>query len=311
MSCKKDKPSTEENFYYQILSLIEQNSIKKNEINWSGIQEKVKDSINVFRNMEDVYRATRYTLKLVNDRHSKLLTRQLDSCNIQRTMDPLPLMETRIIEGDVGYLLLNNGIDSEDEKWTDFYRVSIRKALLQLDSSSKLSGWIIDLRDNSGGDPSCETLGLSPLFEKPLIGIMCNNRNTFTRVICSNSVMSIGDLKLDTLIFDSKLKNRHKKIAILVGKTTASAAELLASAFRFQNNSKIFGSKTYGATSRLDLIEINNSEKLVVAKLYLATESFCDENKNLLKGGIIPDIECDSTKCIAMAADWIKQPLKR
>jgi len=314
MSCKKDIPNSyipnsNENFYYQILSLIEQNSIKKNDINWSDIKKEVKDSINTFKNTEDIYRAIRYTLKLINDRHSTLWTLKDGFGNqIKSTIDSSTLLESRVIDGDIGYLKLNNGLDCENEKMTDIYRMGLRKALFLIDSSSTISGWIIDLRDNSGGDVSCEPLGLSPLFEQPLIGIFCNNKHSFTNAVCTNSVIIVHDVRLDTLICDSILKNKHKKIAILVGKRTASAAEFLAIAFKFQNNTKIFGSKTYGATSSINFFDISDSTKLVVAKLTLATNYFCDKNKNLLKEGVTPDIICDSTMCIKMAVDWIKQP---
>lgn len=307
ISCKKEKPSSYENFYYQILSLIEQKSIRKNEINWSDIKKDVKDSIIVFNNMEDVYKAVRFTLKLINDGHSKLLTAQLDSCGnqIQFKVDSIALIETRIIDGDIAYINLH-GI-SANGRVNDIYAMEIRKSLLSLDSSTKLSGWIIDIRSNPGGYIPSESLGLSPLFEQPLIGIMCDNSHSFKNVICTKSVFSNGDIKVDSLICDSILNNRQTKIAVLVGKSTASAAEFLASAFRFQKNTKIFGSKTQGATSLLDAIVIRNSADLIVAKVSLATEYYCDKKKNILRGGIIPDIECDSMKCITMAVDWIKQ----
>jgi len=331
LSCKKDKsnsyiPNSNENSYYQILSLIEQNSIKKNEINWSDIKKEVKDSINTFKNTEDIYRAIRYTLKLINDRHSNLWTLK-ESNEIKWHSDSSTLLETRVIDGDIGYLKLNNGLECENEKITDFYRTALRKVLLQIDSSSNISGWVIDLRDNSGGDVSCETLGLSPLFAQPLIGIFCNNKHAFTNVVCTKSVLIVQGVRVDTLICDSILKNQHKKIAILVGKNTASAGEFLAIAFKFQNNTKIFGSKTYGATSSISFFDFTDTTKLVMdttkfvmakldmtrlvkAKLNLATTNFCDTNKNLYKEGITPDIICDSAMCIKMAVEWIKQPGK-
>lgn len=308
-SCKKEKPNPEENFYEKLFSYIEQNSIKKNEINWVDLKKKVKDSIDVFNNMDDVYRATRYTLKLVNDSHSKLLTRLVDSNGNPKIVkiDSMTLIETRIIDGDIGYIALY-GFSSDNESLSDYYRKAVRNALLLLDSTTKLSGWVIDLRNNSGGDPTCETLGLSPLFEQPLIGLMCDNRKTFQKVVCSKSIISFGNGIMDTLICDSTLMNNHKKIALLVGKKTASAAEFLALAFKFQDNTRLIGSKTYGATSNLVTRNITDTVQIVVAKLYLATRYFCDRNKNLYTGGIKPDIDCDDSKCIPMAVNWIKQP---
>ena len=306
MSCKKKQSNAYEDYYYQLLSLIEQNSVKKNDINWSDIKRDVKDSIKVFSSNDDLYRAIKYTLKLINDGHSLFISSRIDISNhtVSRfNSDTIPEVEARIINGEIGYLNLH-GLYANDSL-TGIYQMEVRKALLRLDSSSKLSGWIIDLRNHSGGKLTSESLGLSPLFEQPLIGISCDNMHSFKNIVCSNNVFNFGDIKLDSLIGNSTLKNRHKKIAVLVGKSTVSAGEFLALAFKFQKNTKVFGSKTNGKTSHLRLFEFKSN-----ARLLLAIGYFCDKDKKILKRGVIPDIACDSSKSLKMAVDWIKQPLE-
>jgi len=303
MSCKQNKSNECEDSYIKALGIIEQNSIKKNDINWSDIKRDVKDSIKEFRSNDDIYRAIRYTLELINDGHSFFVSYRKDSSN--HTVSSfknvtIPEFEARIIDGDIGYLNLH-GIYANDSI-TDIYQMEVRKALLRLDSSSKLSGWIIDLRNHSGGELTCETLGLSPLFEQPLIGITCDNKNSYNTLVCAKSYFNFGQIRLDSLIFDSTLQNRHKKIAVLIGKSTVSVGEFLALTFKFQNNTKLFGSKTKGKTSHLKMFEFQSRARLLLAVMY-----YCDKDKNILKEGIIPDIECDSTKCLSLAVDWIKK----
>jgi len=306
MSCNKKQSNAFEDYYDQLLGIIEQNSVKKNDVNWSDIKREVKDSIKVFSSNDDLYRAIKYTLKLINDGHSLFVTSRIDSSNhsISRfNSDTIPEVEARIVCGDIGYLNLH-GLYANDSL-TGIYQMKVRKALLRLDSSSKLSGWIIDLRSHSGGKLPSESLGLSPLFEQPLIGISYDNIHSFKRIVCSNNFFNFGDIKLDSLFSDSILKNRHKKIAVLVGKSTVSAGEFLALAFKFQKNTKVFGSKTNGKTSHLRLFEFKSN-----ARLLLAIGYYCDKDKKILRGGIIPDIACDSIKSLKMAVDWIKQPLQ-
>lgn len=302
ISCKKNQSNLYEGSYYQVLSFIEQYSVKKNEINWSDIKSKVKDSIKVFSSNDDIYKAIGYTLKLINDGHSLFITYKIDSSNhrVSRFANyAIPAVEAKIVDGDIGYINLH-GLYANDSL-TDIYVKEIRKALLDLDSTSKLSGWIIDLRSNSGGKLTSESLGLSPLFEQSLIGISRDNKHSFKNMLCTNSSFYFGNFKMDSIICDSTLINTHKKIAVLVGKSTVSAGEFLALAFRFQKNTKVFGSKTKGKTSHLRLIEFNSN-----ARLLLAVEYYCDKYKKILKEGVIPDIDCDSAECLKMAVDWIK-----
>lgn len=103
---------------------------------------------------------------------------------------------------------------------------------------------------------------------------------------------------MDSLIYDTTLVNKRKKIAVLVDGETASAGEFLTLSFKFQNRTKVFGTRTYGLTSTLRLINFKSN-----AKLLLATGYYCDKNKNIIDGPVIPDIECSSEECLTKAIE--------
>lgn len=113
-------------------------------------------------------------------------------------------------------------------------------------------------------------------------------------------------MRVDSINSNSELINKNKKIAILVSNETISAGEFLALAFKFQKNSKLFGSKTKGKTSHLKLIEFKSN-----AKLLLASHFECDINENILTGGLVPDIECENHESLLKAIEWIKSKSPR
>lgn len=304
-SCKRKDRWNHEAFYEQTFKLIEENSIKKNEVNWIALKQTVKDSIKQFTTNKQVYNAIGYTVKLIDDGHSVFAAAQTPKGGITNRLliDTLsvPIIDAKILN-NIGYIKLPGYIATDS--LINQYALEIRKTLLKLDSSDNLTGWIVDLRENSGGKLSSEPLGLLPLFEKPLIGISCNNKEVFKGITCSNNFVYFGQSKIDSLIYKSTLKNKNKRIAVLISKNTVSAGEFLALAFRFQDKTKFFGSKTKGKTSHLRLFQFKSN-----AKLLLATHYYCNKDSIKIRSGILPDVECDTEESLAKAIEWLTNPI--
>ncbi len=306
-ACKRQTENPFEAFFEQTFKIIEDNSVKKDSLNWDDLKKIVKDSIKRFNSNEDAYRAISYTIRLIDDGHSVFVEAQNPSkgaINNLLLIDTLsiPSISKRIIEGNIGYIKLTGFI--ANDSLTDLYALEIRKALISIDTAAKLSGWIIDLRNNSGGKLTSEPLGLSPLFSLPLIGISWDNKNTFKNISQENNYFYFGDYKMDSLNYNSTLVNVNKKIAVLVGGKTVSGGEFLALAFKFQKETKLFGSKTKGKTSHLRLFEFRSN-----AKLLLATDYYCDKDRNILTGGLVPDIECKNDESLSKAIEWINNAI--
>ena len=300
-SCKRKTQWDYGSFFEQSFELINEKSIKKNELNWVDLKQTVLDSIKDFDNNEKVYNAIGYTIKLIDDGHSVFVPANKPNSLTVDTLQ-IPSITSKIIDNNIAYLKLPGFV--ANDSLSRQYALNIRRSLLELDQSKNISGWIIDLRMNTGGKLSNECLGISPLFENSLIGISFNNKNDFRKITCKANYLNFGKTKMDSLIYDSQLKNMNRKIAVLVSKKTVSAGEFLALAFKFQNNTKLFGEKTKGKTSHLQLFTFKSD-----AKLLLAIENYCDRENNVISGGIIPDVECLPKESLPKAIEWIKNAL--
>ncbi|MGS2741930.1 S41 family peptidase [Sinomicrobium sp. M5D2P17] len=298
LSCKKDPQWNFDTFFDQVFGLIEERSIKKDDINWTALKQTIKDSIKTFKSNDDVYRAIDYTVKLIDDGHSIFLPSSTPNPLLSDTLK-IPEITSKVLDGDIGYLKLTGFL--ANDSISTIYTQNIRKSLMKLDKEHNLSGWIIDLRKNKGGKLSTECLGVAPLFQKSLVGIAKNNKNEFIEISCFPDAFYFGDYKMDSITSDTLLLNKNKKIAVLVGNNTASAGEFISLAFKFQDNTKVFGEKTRGMTSHLELISFMSD-----AKLLLASKNYCDKNKEVIHGSIEPDIKCDLKESTEKAIQWIK-----
>ncbi len=310
ISCNKVIKSDTERYFEETFNLIKDNSVKSNEIDWIELNKTVRDSIRNLNSNYDVHLAIAYAIKLINDGHSIFGAPQKSDgkqgINSKKTSDSIlkiPAIKTKIVENDIGYIKLS-GLSIVNDSLSKSYTLEIRKALLELDKSGVLSGWIIDLGAHGGGRLSCESLGLAPLFENSLIGIYWNNKNIYNKIICTNKYFKFGEHIQDSLLYDSTLVNKNKKIAVLVDERTVSSGEFLALAFKFQDNSRIFGKQTRGKTSHCGFYKLRDDAILLLAQAY-----DCDINRNIIKEGIIPDVECSSEKSKVKAIDWIKNAI--
>jgi hypothetical protein len=306
LSCRGKEQWTHDDFFNHTFSIIEDKSIKKDSLDWGSLERTVRDSIRQFKTAEDAYQALAYTIELINDGHSVFLDPKTsnrlseDSSELfYDTFVPVPPVPAKIIEGDIGYLKLTGYVANRQR--SKLYSTKIRKALYTLDSLSNLSGWILDLRENMGGLHSMMPLGVAPIFQDSLVGILVDNRGKYLTQYCTNRYFYFGNLKNDSIKVDLNLKNERKPVAVLISGKTVSAGETLAAAFRFQPSAKLFGAPTRGKTTGLELIDFNSGAKLLLATLYL-----CNKDKEIIHQELHPDVECTADESYRLAIEWIK-----
>ena len=299
-SCVKNEKTKSEIFFDKIFKSIHYNSIKKDALNWKIIEQKVKDSITVFNNAEDVFKALECTLHFIDDKHG-FMARPEKNFLLNDSLS-VPDVKTAIVGKNIGYIKIN-GFGANDSLSTK-YALKIRKSLKDLDNSSNLSGWIIDLNDNNGGVDYSQLLGLSPLFKDSIIAYTKNNKGIFKEIICAGNYFkgSIGSVK--RIDYDSTLKNKNKKIAVLMSSKTASLGELVSLALKTQGGTKIFGSESIGMTTGLKELKFTP----VGAVLFYSDQYLCDSKKNIIKGSIMPDVQCEPEESLIKAIKWIETP---
>lgn len=301
--CKKEQqqPNFKRSFY-QSFSIIKEKYIKTNELNWVDIENNIKDSIPKFQNNNDVYNGIKYVLNQINDKHSFFLPPDKTNFFLKDTVS-IPKIDYKILENDIGYIKIL-GFAANDSLST-IYSLKIREALKKVDNHPNLSGWIIDLRDNIGGKGGTFALGLEPLYVNSIIGFSINNKGEYINHKLTSDTYYYGNHIINTIKLTDTIRNANKPIAVLVNEKTASLGESTAQSFKFQKNTLIYGTKTYGLTTDLQVFEFVSG-----ARLAFSTSFMCDEEKNIIKDGIVPDIHCESEKSLELAIEDIKRLYK-
>lgn len=145
---------------------------------------------------------------------------------------------------------------------------------LRTQSAGKLSGLVLDLRENPGGALD-EAVGLSDLFLTQ--GVIVSQRG---RVPADNEVY-----RAET-VFPGDAA-RGLPLVVLIDSGSASASEIVAGALQDQHRAVIMGDRSFGKGSVQSMIRLDKTHavKLTTARYYTPS------GRSVQEGGIEPDIK--------------------
>ncbi|WP_456454993.1 S41 family peptidase [Thermovibrio sp.] len=184
---------------------------------------------------------------------------------ITRAVIKIKSVKYRILKGNIGYI-----------RFTMFQRNSIdefKKALEALRKDKELQGIIVDVRNNPGGLLD-SAVAISDYF------LPKGDLIVYTKGRIPESIKKYYSLH-DPLI------PLNVPVVMLVNGGTASAAEILTGALRYNDRAIVVGEKTFGKGSVQTLypLEMGYAVKITTAKYYMPNHK-CIDGK-----GIEPDIK--------------------
>jgi C-terminal processing protease CtpA/Prc len=159
---------------------------------------------------------------------------------------------------------------------------TIQTALRKLDSSS-LKGWIIDLRDNSGGNMEPMIAGLGPLFDAERLGSLVD----------VNGDKESWGYKDGTYYWENEMQvtvsaplvlSKRLPIAVLIGPQTGSSGEIVAISFIGNGITRTFGQPTWGVTTGNGAFDLPDGARMMLTSTIMA-----DRKGKLYHGRIEPD----------------------
>jgi len=201
---------------------------------------------------------TTVTLEVVRAGQKEIITKV-----VTRKKIDIPSVDGKVIEGtNIGYIALS----IFGEKTADDFN----KTLMDLESK-KVTGLVIDLRDNGGGYLETAVAILSNFVEKDKVLVVTKEKNPFL----NRSYFSYGNTQ------------KPLPIVLLINENSASASEITAGALKDYNLAILVGQKSYGKGSVQQPFNLSDGSemKVTVAKWYTPKDYGID------KVGINPDIE--------------------
>ncbi len=270
--------------------IIKKNSIYSDSLDWDSIDKNIKELAMGLTNISEAKVLTTYMidqLRKAGDNHSFLQTKTVAQNYAKSNSTPLK-PKAKLLEDKVGYIYVP-GFTSTNDSISKIFVDTIQNLIKNLDTQYKIKGWIVDLRDNQGGNMHPMIAGLGPLIGEGTLGYFIKKDTDFklaNRWYYEGGIAGNGkNISLTNSLNPYKIKKTQQKIAVLISSKTGSSGEMTAISFIGKKNVKLFGQQSGGYTTGNVSFKLSDGSALVLASSLVA-----DRNQKKYLKGIIPDV---------------------
>jgi carboxyl-terminal processing protease len=294
----------------QVLEILQTHALNRNRLNWVRLREAVDRLAQTAQTPAETYPAIQFALTNLEDQYSYLIpaeeARRLMSGELDenlRSPQGQPLED-----GKLAYLELPGVLGSE--KAEEDYAIQVQRLIVELDAS-RPCGWVVDLRQNDGGNLWPMLAGVGPVLGEGLAGSFVypdGTQQLWYYVLGRSLLDDEVQIGIESYI-PYQLSVAYPLTAVLTGPGTMSSGEALVVAFRGRPNNRIFGQETAGKASANQTFVLLDG-----AWLQLAVALVTDRNGRIYEAPIQPDEfippgTAPTDMALQVAMEWLlRQP---
>ena len=255
----------------------------------------------------DCYGSIAFILQGLNqkDHHSFFQTASQAGALNSENGEDFTMPSGGLIGKDIGYVKVP-ATGALSDKVVRLYADSLQRLIRKLDSKN-IRGWIVDVRDNTGGNSFPMQLGLGPIIGEGIF-----NRKLKGGVVVDSTGYRKGAIRVngETLLkidHPYSLLRADPRVAVLMNGLTGSSGESVVLGFKNRPGAKLFGAPTYGATTANTDFTLPDGALMLVM-----TGVQTDRSGHEYGGKIYPDVavkDDETTKADEVAeaaAQWIR-----
>lgn len=279
------------------LDIIQNNALNTDKVNWPKVRTIAFMFENNAKTPADTYDSIRFALQQLGDHHSSFMTPDAANQMNNSTIYNYPQPQGKLLENKIGYVAVfefNAQLEDEANKYAD----KIQSIIIELDMQS-VCGWIVDLRDDLGGNMYPMIAGLGALIGEGELGLFKDAKGNNSTWYYRNGQSWFGNVPLAKVSHPEFLLDPDETpVAVLIGPQTASSGEATAISFRGRPNTYFFGKPSYGLTTGNDSFTLSDG-----AIIILTTVVELDRTGQEYGGSIIPDVVTSNPE--SEATDWL------
>lgn len=240
-------------YVLEAISIMREHSYRSDQLDWDSIRTQMLEKARGAEETKDTYDAIRFGTRLLGDRHSMFRPpRKPGSENAPMRSDfEIPLPKGKVLKGGIAYIWIPH-FGQRGERVVDF--ADMVHVLVKTLNRYQPKGWIVDLRDNGGGNMWPMVAGLGPLLGEGPIGHFTfrgETLHTWRYENGSSSMHTDGEQKFAVGVSVEPIPalGESISIAVLTGPHTSSSGEATLVAFMGKENVRTFGLPTFGVPS--------------------------------------------------------------
>jgi len=285
----------------ELMDIMEKNSINRYKIDWVTFRSSVINKVPTAQTVADTYLGVMAALSFLSDNHSSFTTPAgYKFMGSTPTAIQIENIEPPTIPDDVGYVRVTDYAGQTNDASAIVFASQIQNQIKQQDHSA-LKGWIVDLRNNLGGNMWPMLAGIGPILGEGIAGYFIDPDGNETSWGVENGASVMNGYPLTQLSNSYELLAPNPKVAVLLNSAVASSGEIIAVSFIGRENTKSFGSATRGLSTANSGFMLSDYAILNLTVSYQA-----DRNKKKYGVPINPDMLSRKETIINDALAWIK-----
>jgi C-terminal processing protease CtpA/Prc len=235
-------------------------------------------------------------LKNNGDNHSHLNTDPKSAKKNKKYDFKLP--ESKLID-EIGYIKIPMYV-GRDKDEIETYAQSLQSSIKELDSKGVL-GWILDLREDAGGNMDPMIMGVGPLIERNPMAhfVFADMEKHSFGYLQGKYYYCYADVEEVDTVKNPVILKKQLPISVLIGNKTSSAGEALTISL-MSERTKLFGDITRGHTTANASLELTDGRILNIA-----TSQMMNYKEEIYSGPIKPDVYCNDEEIIEKASEWL------
>ncbi|MFJ8586845.1 S41 family peptidase [Streptomyces sp. NPDC093595] len=264
-----------------VLDLMEKNSLHRRTIDWAEVRRDAFSQAGGARTTADTYGAIHGAVLALGDRHSRFVE-PVQAADITTPGKAIATPEGRSLDDRVGYLSLPalRGPDEAYQRYVRAGRAAVAKA-----GGPRACGWVVDLRENTGGASWPMLAVVGPVLGDGTVGMFIDADGRRIPWTIERGGPRSGGHDFGWGDAPSAGDGRAP-VAVLTDRATASAGEAVAVAFRGRPDTRSFGERTMGVPTGNVTYPLSDKALLVLTQVRSA-----DRTGRAYDGPIAPDEE--------------------
>ncbi|ANZ36299.1 hypothetical protein BBK82_09715 [Lentzea guizhouensis] len=242
------------------LDLLQQRSIESAAADWPALRAQAHSETAGAQTPADTHAAIEAVITALGNPHTRLVTAQrMAAVRAARA----PRVPSGRMIGPVAHVLLP-GTPSSNRRAYVTAGLQAMRALI----AHYPTGWVVDLRDNLGGDMYPMLTVVAPLLGEGDAGAFIEPDGTTTRWGVRSRHVHVGGRR--TFRFRRVPRAVHRPVALLVDGKTASSGEAVLVSFTGLDRARSFGEPTAGFATANQTFRLPDGAWLVITTALMA-----------------------------------------
>lgn len=265
-------PDSVRDYVSVAMAVFRENSVHRSEVDWTSLEDSVFARAAGAQTPTDTWLALTWALRRVDPhsflRPSEKMMAAITGGTVSQAPQPGASRPLGQLLDGIGLVTVPPHSGRNRPAYVD----SLRTQLVTLDSTG-VCGWIVDLRENTGGNMWPMLAGVGPLLGAEMVGSFTDGPpGAGWRYRDGRSWLGDSTPPAEPLGWGStpprQLEHAEAPVALLVGKETASSGEMVLLAFLGRPNVRSFGDSTAGFASANKSVPLRDGATLVVTSSY-------------------------------------------